>query len=134
MGGTIVPKSGSPLQNLAAIDKHIRLADTIARHGRIPPAHMLIVGTAISRDGTILDGTSRNIRPRKRGSDGTGIVVTPRIPRPGHRRRSATQRPGLIHGLQMADDTNGDDKHDNKKNITNLTEHDLLLSGKPHTL
>ena len=127
-------KSGSPLQNLAAIDKHIRLATTIARRGRIPPAHMLIGGTAISRDGTILDKTSRNIRPRKRGSDGTRIVTTPRIPRPDSRRRSATQRPGLIHGLQMADDTNGDDKHDNKKNITNLTEHDLLLSGKPHTL
>ena len=26
------------------------------------------------------------------------------------------------------------DKHENKKNIANLAEHGLLLSGKPHTL
>ena len=95
---------------------------------------MLIGGTTIDRDGTILGKTSRNIRPRKRGSDGTGIITTPRIPRFNSLSRRATQRPGLIHGIQMADDTNGDDKHENKKNIANLTEHDLLLSGKPHTL
>ena len=81
---------------------------------------MLIGETPINRNGTILDKTSRNIRPRKRGSDGTGIITTPRIPRLYSLSRSATQRLSLIHGFQTAASTNGRDNHRNEKNVTNL--------------
>ena len=81
---------------------------------------MLIGGTPIDRDGTILDETSRNIRPRKRGSDGTRIITTPRIPRLDRLSRRATQRLGLINGFQTTAGTNGCDNHRNEKNVTNL--------------
>lgn len=121
-----------PLHHTHTVNKHIRRAVTITRYGRIPLAHMLIGGTTIDRDGTILDETSRNIHPRERGSDGTGIVTTPRIPRFNSRRRRATQRLGLIHGFQTTASTNCCDNHRNEKNVTNLIhEHGLLLSGRP---
>jgi hypothetical protein len=92
---------------------------------------MLVGGAAIDRDGTILDETSRNIRPRERGSDGTGIVTTPRIPRLNSLSRRATQRPGLIHGIQMADDTDDGDKHENKKSrIINPLKENVENKGR----
>lgn len=109
-----------PLHHTHTVNKHIRRAVTITSRRSIPLAHMLIGGTPIDRDGTILDETSRNIRPRKRGSDGTRIITTPRIPRLDRLSRRATQRLGLINGFQTTASTNGCDNHRNEKNVTNL--------------
>ena len=59
----------------------------------------------------------------------------PVISQPPHHSTSISSRhDNMSRVIKSPDDTNDGDKHENKKNIANLTEHGLLLSGKPHTL